>query len=95
MKKGKLKFFNRFKGYGIITDFTTGEEFHVSPAGMQDNIKDGDQVVFEAVEGRGKMNAVEIRLDTFTLNTQTSIKFLNLNSQTYNKDSFYFVLIAK
>ncbi len=69
MKKGKLKFYNRFKGYGLITDFKTGEEFHVSPAGMQDTIKDGDNVVFEAVEGRNGMNAIEIRLDNFILNT--------------------------
>ena len=70
MKKGKLKFFNRFKGYGLITDFETGQEFQVSPAGMQDmQIKDGDNVVFEAVEGRNGMNAVEIRLDNFILNT--------------------------
>ena len=70
MKKGKLKFFNRFKGYGLITDFETGQEFQVSPAGMQDMlIKDGDNVVFEAVEGRNGMNAVEIRLDNFILNT--------------------------
>ena len=70
MKKGKLKFYNRFKGYGLITDFETGQEFQVSPAGMQDMlIKDGDNVVFEAVEGRNGMNAVEIRLDNFILNT--------------------------
>ena len=70
MKKGKLKFYNRFKGYGLITDFETGQEFQVSPAGMQDmQIKDGDNVVFEAVEGRNGMNAVEIRLDNFILNT--------------------------
>ena len=70
MKKGKLKFFNRFGGYGLITDFETGQEFQVSPAGMQDmQIKDGDTVVFEAVEGRNGMNAVEIRLDNFILNT--------------------------
>ena len=69
MKKGKLKFYNRFKGYGLIADYETGEEFHVSPAGMQENIKNGDSVIFEASEGRGKMNAVNIRLDTFILNS--------------------------
>ena len=70
MKKGKLKFYNRFKGYGVITDFETGQEYHVSPAGMQDVvIKDGDQVTFEVTEGRNRMNAVDIRPDTFTLNT--------------------------
>ena len=70
MKKGKLKFYNRFKGYGLITDFETGEEYHVSPSGMQDAIiKDGDNVVFEVTEGRNGPNAVEIRPDVFTLNT--------------------------
>lgn len=70
MKKGKLKFYNRFKGYGLITDFETGEEYNVSPAGMQDVIiKDGDNVIFEVTEGRNGMNAVDIRVDTFILNT--------------------------
>ena len=68
MKKGKLKFFNRFKGFGLITDNETGEEYAVSPQGLQDTIKDGDNVVFEAREGRGGMIAIEIRLDKFILN---------------------------
>ena len=69
MKKGKLKFYNRFKGYGVITDVETGEEYKVSPAGMQDVvIKDGDNVVFEAAPGRDGMNAIDIRPDTFVLN---------------------------
>ena len=70
MKKGKLKFYNRFKGYGLITDFETGQEFNVSPAGIQENIKDGDHVIFEAAEGRnGTMNAVDIRTDSFVVNS--------------------------
>lgn len=68
MKKGKLKFFNRFKGYGLIKDHETGEEYNVSPFSMQDAIKDGDNVVFEVTEGRNGMNAVEVRLDNFVLN---------------------------
>ena len=70
MKKGKLKFFNRFKGYGIIKDFETGTEYNVSPAGMQDTIlKDGDNVIFEITEGRSGPNAVDIRLDAFVVNS--------------------------
>lgn len=71
MKKGKLKFYNRFKGYGLITDFESGEEYNVSPSGMKDAvIKDGDYVSFEVAEGRNGLNAVDIRLDTFILNTK-------------------------
>ena len=71
MKKGKLKFYNRFKGYGLITDFESGEEYNVSPSGMKDAvIKDGDHVSFEVSEGRNGLNAVDIRLDTFILNTK-------------------------
>jgi CspA family cold shock protein len=70
MKKGKLKFYNRFKGYGLITDSETGKEYNVSPAGMQDIvIKDGDNVIFEAAEGRNGMNAIDIRPDVFILNS--------------------------
>lgn len=70
MKKGKLKFYNRFKGYGIIKDFETGTEYNVSPAGMQDIvIRDGDNVIFEVTEGRNGMNAVDIRPDTFLVNS--------------------------
>lgn len=69
MKKGKLKFYNRFKGYGLITDFETGVEYNVSPAGMQDVIiRDGDNVIFEVTEGRNGMNAIDVRPDTFILN---------------------------
>ncbi|MBI3503111.1 MAG: cold-shock protein [Bacteroidetes bacterium] len=70
MKKGKLKFYNRFKGFGLITDFETGAEYNVSPSGIGDSsIKDGDNVIFEVTEGRNGQNAVEIRPDVFTLNT--------------------------
>ena len=70
MKKGKLKFYNRFKGYGIITDFETGQEYNVSPSGIQDIIvKDGDNVIFEVTEGRNGLNAIDIRPDIFKLNT--------------------------
>ena len=70
MKKGKLKFNNRFKGYGLIADFETGIEYKVSPAGIKDNaIKDGDKVSFEATEGRGGLIAIDIRRDTFLLNS--------------------------
>ena len=71
MKKGKLKYFNRFKGYGLITEFETGEKYNVSPSSMKDAvIQDGDLVCFEASEGRSGMNAIDIRLDTFIQNTQ-------------------------
>ena len=49
MKKGKLKFHNRFKGYGIIKDIETGTEYNVSPSGMQDiTLNDGDDVASDA-----------------------------------------------
>ncbi len=63
MKKGKIKFHNRFKGYGIIRELESGEEFHVSPSGMNENMNDGDTVLFEVAEGRGKMLAINIRLN--------------------------------
>ena len=66
--KGKLKFNNRFKGYGLITENESGVEYIVSPSGIQDTvIKDGDNVVFEATEGRGGMIATNIQLDTFRI----------------------------
>ena len=70
MKKGKLKFHNRFKGYGIIKDSETGAEYNVSPSGMQDvAINDGDNVLFEVTEGRTGLNAVEIRPDPSLVNS--------------------------
>lgn len=71
MKKGKLKFFNRFKGYGVISDHETGKEYNVSPAGMRDIvIQDGDNVIFEVSEGRnGIMNAIDVRPDVFVVNS--------------------------
>ena len=69
MKKGKLKFNNRFKGYGLIKDLETGVEYNVSPAGIKDTvIEDGDNVIFEVTEGRNGFNAIDVRRDTFRLN---------------------------
>ena len=69
MKKGKIKFNNRFKGYGLIKETETGQEYNVSPSGMKDVVlNDGDDVIFEAVEGRNGMNAVEVRADVFMKN---------------------------
>ena len=65
MKRGKVKFNNRFKGYGIIKEKETGEEFQMSPFGIKETIKDGDDVTFETTEGRTGLSAIEIRLDTF------------------------------
>lgn len=62
MQTGTVKFFNRLKGFGFITDQATGAEYFVHVSGLVDQVKDGDAVTFELIDGKKGMNAVNVRL---------------------------------
>lgn len=62
MKEGKVKFFNRTKGFGFIKDKETSEEYFVHVSGLIDEINEDDEVTFELTEGRKGLNAVNVKL---------------------------------
>ncbi|MFN7326698.1 MAG: cold-shock protein [Chitinophagales bacterium] len=62
MQKGTVKFFNESKGFGFITDESTGEEIFVHVSGLRDDIREGDVVVFQTQPGRKGINAVNVQI---------------------------------
>ena len=61
MNKGTVKFFNETKGFGFIVDNTTGEEIFVHISGLVDNIREGDTVSFDTVQGKKGLNATNVK----------------------------------
>jgi CspA family cold shock protein len=62
MKKGKVKFYNYSKGYGFIQDNETQKDVFVHSTGLKEEIRDGDEVMFEIQEGKRGLNAVNVKL---------------------------------
>ncbi len=62
MKTGKVKFFNNSKGFGFIKDAESDKEYFVHASGLIDQIKEGDTVTFELMEGKKGLNAVKVKL---------------------------------
>lgn len=64
MNKGTVKWFNATKGYGFITDDSTGDEIFVHFSGIaQDGYKsleDGQKVTFDTTEGNRGLQAVNV-----------------------------------
>jgi len=63
MDNGVIKFFNDEKGFGFITDNESGQDvfFHISNVISDAEIKKGDQVEFEVIEGKKGLMAVKIK----------------------------------
>ena len=60
--QGKVKFFNRDKGYGFIIEDGTDAEYFVHHSGLRDPIVQDDRVIFDIVEGKKGTNAVNVEL---------------------------------
>lgn len=63
MKKGKVKFYNETKGFGFIIDDESSEEIFVHATGLQEEIRENDNVVFDVQEGKKGLNAVNVKLN--------------------------------
>lgn len=61
MAKGKVKFYNESKGFGFIIANDNGEEIFVHVSGLQDEIRENDDVEYEVAQGRKGLNAVNVR----------------------------------
>jgi CspA family cold shock protein len=62
MKKGKVKFFNNTKGFGFIVDTESGQEVFVHSSGLNAEIREGDEVMFDVEQGKKGLNAVRVQL---------------------------------
>lgn len=62
MQEGKVKFFNESKGFGFIVDNQTGTDYFVHVSGLQDDIRENDEVTYDLEEGKKGLNAVNVRL---------------------------------
>ncbi len=61
MNTGKVKFFNKIKGFGFIKDNEDGNEYFVHVSGLIDQINENDEVTYELQEGRKGLNAVNVK----------------------------------
>jgi len=62
MQQGTVKFFNETKGFGFITPTAGGEDVFVHVSGLQDQIRENDQVTYEVEKGKKGLNAVNVRI---------------------------------
>ncbi|MGB4239610.1 MAG: cold shock domain-containing protein [Candidatus Hydrothermia bacterium] len=59
--KGKIKFFNKNKGYGFIIDNETGKDIFVHLSGLLDSVKEGDEVEFDIKDGKRGPKAINVK----------------------------------
>lgn len=62
MNNGTVKFFNEAKGFGFIIDNESKEEYFVHVSGLEDEVREGDEVEFELKEGRKGLNAINVKV---------------------------------
>ncbi len=62
MSTGTVKFFNNSKGFGFIKDGASEKEYFVHVSGLNDEIKENDEVTFDLQEGKKGLNAVNVKL---------------------------------
>lgn len=62
MQEGTVKFFNESKGFGFITPKDGSKDIFVHVSGLNENIRENDEVTFEVEEGRKGPNAVNVSI---------------------------------
>lgn len=64
MNNGTVKWFNGAKGYGFITNDSTGEEVFVHFSGIMSDgyktLEEGQKVTYETTEGNRGLQAVNV-----------------------------------
>jgi CspA family cold shock protein len=61
MNKGEIKFYDKTKGFGFITDQDTKEEIFVHATGLTEEVGQGDKVSFDTTQGKKGINAVKVK----------------------------------
>ncbi len=61
MDKGTVKFFNEAKGFGFIKG-ENGQEIFVHASGLNEDIRENDEVKYETEQGKKGLNAVNVSL---------------------------------
>jgi len=59
MNKGTVKFFNDAKGFGFITG-ENGQEIFVHATGLNEDIRENDEVSYDTENGKKGLNAVNV-----------------------------------
>ncbi len=59
MSTGKVKFFNEAKGFGFITG-DDNQEIFVHVTGLNEDIRENDNVSYETENGKKGLNAVNV-----------------------------------
>jgi CspA family cold shock protein len=62
MSKGTVKFFNESKGFGFIKDDASDKEYFVHVSGLNDQVRENDEVTFDLQDGKKGLNAVNVKL---------------------------------
>lgn len=62
-RRGTVTRFDNAKGYGFIRDHDSQESIFVHVSDLEDNISEGDKVVFETAKGPKGLNAVKVKFD--------------------------------
>lgn len=60
MKTGKVKFFNKEKGFGFIIDDETGKDIFVHVSDTNGTIEDNDRVEFETAPGKKGIRCINV-----------------------------------
>jgi len=59
MNKGTVRFFNDAKGFGFIKG-ENGEDIFVHATGLNEDIRENDEVTYDTENGKKGLNAVNV-----------------------------------
>ena len=62
MQEGTVKFFNESKGFGFIIPNNGTEEIFVHSTGLNDEIRENDNVKYEVQQGKKGLNAINVTI---------------------------------